>query len=306
MPDETRHDRADRIDDYMGYAIAEIGNALDPKLTIPNWRDIVSGMAKHNDAARRKNPPKTFRYADHDRGVLDLYASGVPTGAPALMFFHGGGFNLLSKDDMAFGAPAFNAAGIAYIAPSYPLAPDASLPELLSFTQRAAKWVYQNAQKLGIARDRIYVSGASAGGFISAYLLTTDWTQFGLPRSIFKGGMPLNAVFDAKPLHLSPGWRYLGLVPEGVEACSPISRMRDLVDPVFVAWAEDEPPLLSASSRQFADAACERGLLLETYVAPGRNHFNMVLDLIDSRSMLFRKMADMISAGGLDERRTQA
>ena len=78
---------AEQVDAYMGYKVSEIENALDPKLTIPNWMDFIAGFTKHNEAARRTNPPKTFRYADHERGLLDLYNTGVPAGAPALIFF---------------------------------------------------------------------------------------------------------------------------------------------------------------------------------------------------------------------------
>ncbi|HKP79459.1 MAG TPA: alpha/beta hydrolase [Phenylobacterium sp.] len=285
------------VEEYMGYPVSEIENALDPKITIPNWKDLVSGYAAHNEAARRTNPPKTFRYADHERGELDLYDTGVPAGAPVLVFFHGGGFQLLSKDDMAFAAPTFNAAGIAYISVSYPLAPGAHFSELLAYTRRAAKWIYENAQTLGVDPKRIYVSGGSAGGFISAHLLTTDWSSLGLPRNIFKGGMPLNTVSDARPLFLSPGWEYLGLKEEEVDAVSPIHHMGNLVAPILVGWAENEPPLIAAGSKALADAARERGLLVDAYVAPGRNHFDMVLDLTDPQSTLFRKMADMILAG---------
>lgn len=288
---------AEQVDAYMGYKVSEIENALDPKLTIPNWMDFIAGFTKHNEAARRTNPPKTFRYADHERGLLDLYNTGVPAGAPALIFFHGGGFKLLNKDEMAFAAPAFNAAGIAYISPGYPLAPGVSLAQLLSHAQRAAKWIYENAQELGIDRKRIYVGGASAGGYVSAHLLTTDWTEFGLPRSIFKGGMPFNSVFDAKPFYLSPGWSYLGVRADEIAALSPIRHVGNLVNPIFVACAEVEPPLVHAGSEEFSAAARERNLLVDSYVAPNHNHFTMVLDLVDPQSLLFRKMADMINMG---------
>ena len=280
---------------YMGYRIDEIWDALDPKITIPNWKELVGDYGKHNEAARRRNPPRSFRYADHDRGELDLYNQGVPHGAPALVMFHGGGFSLLSKEDMAFAAPTFNAAGIAYISVGYPLAPGASFSELLAATQKAAKWIYENAQELGIDREQIYVTGGSAGAYISAYLLTTDWREFGLPRSIFAGGMLLNGVFDAAPLYLSEGWDYLGIKQEDVEALSPISRIDNLVDPILLARGEDEPPLTHLANEQLAAAAAERGLLVENYVDPGSNHFSMILALLDPQSNLFRKVERMIA-----------
>lgn len=287
-------------EDYMGYKISEIWNALDPKITIPKWKDHIADYKKHNDAAQRLSAPKTFRYADHDRGELDLYNDGVSKGAPALIMVHGGGFSLLSKEDMAFAAPTFNAAGIAYISPGYPLAPGAPFAELLAATQAFAKWIYEHADELGIDQNRIYISGGSAGAYISAYLLTTDWRDFGLPRSIFAGGMLLNAVFDARPLFLSEGWRYLGIQESEVESLSPISRISNLVDPILLARGEDEPPLTHLANEQFAKAAQARELLVENYVDPGSNHFTMIMALLDPQSNLFRKMRSMIENGAGD------
>ena len=285
------------VDNYMGYKISEIWDALDPKITIPNWKSHIADYKQHNEAARRLSPPKTFRYAEHDRGELDLYDEGVPNGAPALIMIHGGGFSLLSKEEMAFAAPTFNAAGIAYISPGYPLAPDAPLAELLAATQHFAKWIYEHADELGIDQERIYVSGGSAGAYISAHLLTTDWRDFGLPRSIFAGGILLNGTFDAKPLFLSDGWSYLGIKEEEVEALSPISRIDNLIDPILLARGEDEPPLTHLANEQIADAARARGLLVENYVDPGSNHFTTIMALLDPQSNLFRKMAAMIESG---------
>ena len=281
---------------YMGFKISELWGALDPKILIPHWQELVGGYARHNTAALSVCSPQTFRYADHDRGELDFYNKGVPAGAPAVILYHGGGFNLLNKESMAFAAPSFNAAGIAYISPGYPLAPSVSFKELLASTRRAARWVYENARQLGIDRNRIFVTGGSAGGYIAAYLLTTDWAEFGLPRTIFKGGMPLNTVYDAVPMYLSEGWKYLGIQADQVTALSPISRIDNLASPVLVVRAEKEPPITHISSDQFAEAARQRNLLVDNYIGPGANHFTMILDLVDPRSTLFRKMADMILA----------
>lgn len=279
---------------YMGYMAADVESAMDPTTTIPNWMELLDIYTEPNAAALKAGPPATFSYADHERGSLDLYRNGLSPGAPALVMFHGGGFALMGKEDMAFAAPTFNAAGIAYIAPGYPLVPGVRLPELLSYCQRAVKWIYENAETLGIDRDRIYISGGSAGGFITAYLLTTDWRSFGLPERPFRGGMPLNGIFDIEPMMLSPRWSHVDVHDDEIRPHSPIHRLDKLTTPLFVAWAENEPPIFALSCEQFSEAARERGLLFDRHVAQGKNHFTMFLDIKDPQSLLFRKFAELI------------
>ena len=58
----------------------------------------------------------------------------------------------------------------------------------------------ENAAAFGGNRNRIYVSGHSAGGHLTAMLLATDWERdFGLPFDLVKGGTAISGLFDLEP-----------------------------------------------------------------------------------------------------------
>jgi acetyl esterase/lipase len=90
---------------------------------------------------------------------------------PALLWMHGGGyvFGSLDDDDGSLREMA-NQTGCAIISVDYRLAPNHPFPAALEDCYAALRWVFENAQGLGIDPSRICVGGASAGGGLAAAL----------------------------------------------------------------------------------------------------------------------------------------
>jgi acetyl esterase len=100
-----------------------------------------------------------------------------------LLFFHGGGFvicNLDSHDRQC--RQLARASGCTVVAVDYRLAPEHTFPAAAEDAYAATRYVAEHARELGIARDRIGVSGDSAGGNLAtvAALMARD-----------RGGPPL-------------------------------------------------------------------------------------------------------------------
>ncbi|MFA5481692.1 MAG: alpha/beta hydrolase, partial [Bacilli bacterium] len=90
---------------------------------------------------------------------------------PAILYLHGGGFMIKEAGhhhkvarDYAHGAKA------KVIFVHYRLAPRYSFPHPVEDCYSALQWVYRNANRLGIDRNRIAVAGDSAGGGLAAAL----------------------------------------------------------------------------------------------------------------------------------------
>jgi len=101
--------------------------------------------------------------AMRDRCRLDLY---VPLGGkdfPTVIWFHGGG---LTKGKKEIPAPLQNK-GLAVVAANYRLAPAARAPAYIQDAAAAVAWTFENIEKYGGSRKRIFVCGHSAGGYLA-------------------------------------------------------------------------------------------------------------------------------------------
>jgi acetyl esterase/lipase len=119
---------------------------------------------------------RTEHTADSDPGVpavpLRVHRAKDAEGLlPCVYSIHGGGFVLGSydMDDVMFDrwCPTY---GIVGVSVEYRLAPETPYPGPLDDCYAGLKWTYDNAEELGIDRDRIGIRGISAGGGLAACL----------------------------------------------------------------------------------------------------------------------------------------
>ncbi len=132
---------------------------------------------------------------------LDFYPAHRP-GAPLLVFIHGGWWRSLDKSDFTFIVPAYRRAGFNVALTNYTLAPEASLQEIVLQQVRALAWLYHNAGKLEFDRERIVVSGHSAGGHLSAMMMAAHWPVWdpSLPADLVRGGVLMSGLYDLDPI----------------------------------------------------------------------------------------------------------
>jgi acetyl esterase len=112
----------------------------------------------------------TFPSAGHAIPARLYRGRAAPgTGAPIVVFFHGGGWvlgNLDSHDSFCRGLA--NDAACAVLAVDYRLAPEHKFPAAAEDAAAAVAWVAQESAALGVDPRRIAVAGDSAGGNLAA------------------------------------------------------------------------------------------------------------------------------------------
>ncbi|MBC1499117.1 alpha/beta hydrolase [Listeria weihenstephanensis] len=129
-------------------------------------RDIsVNALIIENDVADGNIPVRIYRKEALSKPV------------PVIVFFHGGGFFGGSLDNVEHPCRTLADKGdVVVVSVDYSLAPEKPYPDGLLDSYRAVKWVYRNADKLGILKEKIAVAGDSAGGNLSITVSLLDRT----------------------------------------------------------------------------------------------------------------------------------
>lgn len=99
-----------------------------------------------------------------ERCKLDLYYPENSTDYITVIWFHGGGITSGEK----FIPEKLKEQGIAVVAVNYRLSPKVKCPVYIEDAAAAVAWTFKNIEKYGGSKDKIVVSGHSAGGYLTS------------------------------------------------------------------------------------------------------------------------------------------
>jgi len=252
------------------------------------WR-AASALARESDFAHLD-----IAYGSGDKEKLDLFPTAAPN-APVLVFVHGGYWRSLDKSDQSFIAPAFTAAGALVVVPNYALCPTVTIEQIALQTTAALAWTWRNAARFGGDPRRIAVVGHSAGGHLAAMLLSCRWKQLdaALPAQLLTGAMSISGLYDLEPLRNTPSLQVdLRLTPASVRRLSPAFFPRPR-SPLYSVAGGNESEEFLRQNRLIRDVWGPTAVpVCETVV--GRNHFDVLTDLVDPAGRLHRLALRML------------
>ena len=99
-----------------------------------------------------------------ERCKLDVYYPADTKDFPTVVWFHGGG---LSKGNKKVPV-GLREQGIAVVAVNYRLSPKVKSPAYIEDAAAAVAWTFHHIETYGGSRERIFVSGHSAGGYLTS------------------------------------------------------------------------------------------------------------------------------------------
>lgn len=265
--------------------LAECEREYSPSSAIGgNYQPYLEAYARQSAAAHQQLVcQKDLRYGAAPRALLDYFPAAPSATGPApglLVFIHGGYWQELSKNESAFLAPAWHAAGFAHAVIGYTLAPQASVGEIVDQCRAALRFLRQEAVGLGHDPERIVVSGSSAGAYLAAACAADA-------SLALKGVVPVSGVFDLRPLVGTSINTALGMsLDEAARLSNALAEAARV--PAVVAWGEVETRAFQQQSRAFAAHVRAAGGRCAELELAGRNHFDVVHELADSRSPLLQ------------------
>lgn len=228
---------------------------------------------------------KDLMYGDHPDESLDYFPASNKK-APIHVFIHGGYWQELSKNESTFPGADFVDSGIAYAAINYTLAPRAGIGQIVEQCRRSIRWLYKNAGQLGFNRDKLFISGSSAGAHLACMALLTPWETYGLPGDLIKGATLMSGIYDLRPICHTYINEPLRMDEEEAVRLSPLFMTRSGKPPVIICWGEFETDEFKRQSRVLSEAWLKEGNEAVTFEVSGHNHFDIVHTLARAETQL--------------------
>ncbi len=188
-----------------------------------------------------------------ERCKLDVYYPADKKDFVTIVWFHGGGLEGGSKDIPS----ELKEKGMAVVAVNYRLSPKATSPAYVDDAAQAVSWVMDNIASYGGSKNLIYVSGHSAGGYLTLMV--------GLDKSYMqKYGKDANDIRGLAPIGGQTLTHYTIRKERGMANGVPVA---DEMAPLCQVRADIPPTLLITGDRHLEmTARYEENAVLEAYL----------------------------------------
>ncbi|MEO6379882.1 MAG: alpha/beta hydrolase [Caulobacteraceae bacterium] len=247
---------------------------IGPKIEVPQTGALFAAILP-KDLAQGVKIERDLAYGADAKQKLDVYtpASGGGAAKPIMIFVHGGGF--VAGDKGGAASPFYDNVllwavknGMVGVNLNYRLAPAAPYPAGIEDLGSAIKWVEANAAKYGGDPKRIFIWGHSAGAsHVGDYVGHPE--LWGRTSSGLAGAIITSGVFNLAGTTSSP--YYGNDVSKYPERQSMPGLLKTKV-PLFISYAELDPPIFPPQSNALKDALCKEGRCPRFLVAKDQSH----------------------------------
>jgi arylformamidase len=222
-------------------------------------------------------------YGTGARQRLDFFPCERPA-APTLVFIHGGYWQTNDKEPLTFVGEGVLPAGFNLALVEYTLAPAARLDEIVAEVRAGVAWVIDHAAELGADPARVFVSGNSAGGHLTAMTMTD--------RRI-AGGIAISGLYDLEPIRLCYLNEKLRLDAAEAARNSPLLHLPARSSPLVVTVGLGELPELIRQSAEYAEAWRKQGLPGYYLPIEVHDHFSILEELARPEGKLLAALREL-------------
>lgn len=231
--------------------------------------------------------------------TLNVFQPKKAKDAPVLLFIHGGSWNSGNKEIYNFLGTRFAKKGVVTVIMDYPLSPDYQVQSMALASAQAVNWMHQSIENYGGSKDKLFVSGHSAGGHLASLIAVNDlyFGQLGVENPI-KGVVLIDAAgLDMKwfleQMNYEPGTSYnipFTDSPEVWEETSPIYHLDTNDPPMMILLGGKTLPGITLTTARFMEAYKEF-VPEPIYIFQKRKkHKGMIVQFIYSPNKVYREI----------------
>jgi arylformamidase len=239
---------------------------------------------------------------------------------PLLVYIHGGYWRAMGPEYFYFLAPLWNSHGVDLALIGYDIDNSVGVDQIAAQCRAGLRWLYSNADRLGVDPQRIVVSGHSAGGHLAAMAASEETPQnaaaptsaLARPFSVdgsagaeeplaslswLAGCVCLSGVFNLAPLVETSMQEGLRLTDAVIGRASPVHRRPH---PEIL---RDQRLALFFGREEIAGFHEQHAALIKAWKLEGRavtealagiHHFSIVDTLVEPESKVFQTITRML------------
>ena len=171
-----------------------------------------------------------------ERCRLDVYHDPEQKNLPVVVWFHGGGLTGGNK----YLPEQLQNSGYVLIAPNYRLIPNVGVDDCIDDAAQAVVWAFENAERFGGDPSKIFVTGHSAGGYLTSMV--------GLDRSrLAKYGVEADSIAGLIPYS---GQVITHFAPRRERGMSELQPLIDETAPLYHVRRDAPPYIIITGDRE--------------------------------------------------------
>ncbi|HET9254545.1 MAG TPA: alpha/beta hydrolase [Pseudonocardiaceae bacterium] len=270
-----------------------------PGRLVPSEQPYLDEYTWRSALARRELSWREVRYGSDPSERLHFFPAPEPD-SPLVVFVHGGYWQQLTEADSSFAAREIVAAGAAYAALGYGLAPRVGLDDIVAMVRNAVLWLHRNAAGLGVDRKRIILTGHSAGAQLAGMCLVEGWLPEAMrPRDLVCAAVLMSGLYELEPVRRSSVGAAIGLSATQAATNSLLRQLHAGLPPLVVARGANEPIGFADQQRWLVSGMLRLDVPVTELVVAARNHFDLPLGMGDPADAVGRAL--LAKAGLLQE-----
>ena len=215
---------------------------------------------------------------------------------PGLIGVHGGRWHYSNRSQLGAAIDVQQWADLGFFSMSieYRLVTCTPAPACYQDTLCAIRWVHAHAEEYNIDRERIFITGMSAGGHLVSlaatlgqgpFMQTGGWEDW---PTDFCAAISVSGAYDLLKLDWACGWITPGVPWDQARSlASPLEHVSAETRPMLVFHSDDDPSIPVDQAQRMAAALADKGVRHRYLHYTDRGHMPLTRDFVVEESLRF-------------------